>query len=107
MRSLIPCLTLVVAGCAATPEQAATWSNWDVCRLTMTSAQGRVAEHERQRRNLDCVPLYPAILARQQQESAATDQFIRSLQRPQAPPNTRTNCRTVHQGSGVYQTVCN
>ena len=105
MRALIPCLALL-AGCAATPERAAQWSNWDVCRLTMTSAQGRVAENERQRRGLDCAPLYPAIIANQAQKNAATQTYINSLQR-QRPAQQQQTCRTVHQGSGIYHTVCN
>lgn len=75
---LIPLALL--AGCAATPQQMAQQSNWDVCRFTMGGPHAQVAEYERQRRSLDCTPLYPAIAAQAQAQNAAVANFLRATQ---------------------------
>lgn len=98
-------VTLVLAGCAATPEQMAQQTNWDVCRFTMGGPHKHVAEYERQRRGLDCTPLYPAIAARLQAESAAIANFQRALQPPQQPIRPMTSCTSYRVGNTV-QTDC-
>lgn len=102
MRILATSLVgLLLAGCAATPEQMAQQSNWDVCRFTMGGPHSRVAEAERERRGLDCTPLYPAIAARMQADNAAVSNFLRATQ-----PRQNTNCTTMAMGGGVYTTNC-
>jgi hypothetical protein len=101
MRKLLPAIGLVLTACAATPEQMAQQSNWDVCRFTMGGPHSTVAEAERQRRGLDCAPLYPAIAARLQAENAAVGGLVRSTQAQPA-----ANCVMMAMGGGVYTTNC-
>lgn len=94
-------LTLVaLAGCAGSPDYVARQSNFDVCRLSMGGPHAAYADAEARNRGLDCRAYYGAILARQQQENAATQQYINSLRA--APPVT---CRSVRMGNTV-NTVC-
>lgn len=100
---MIPAALVALAGCAMTPEQLSARSNWDVCRLSMTPAQGRVAEQEAQRRGLDCRPYYGPIQAQQANENAAIQNYLRSTQ--PAPMPTPMNCRTVRIGNSL-ETQC-
>lgn len=101
---------VLLAGCAATPEQMAQRSNWDVCRFTMGGPHAKVAESEAQRRGLDCQPLYPAISAQLQNQNAATANFLRSIKPPPAAPRpaiaTQTSCRSYRVGDQI-RTDCN
>jgi hypothetical protein len=105
MRALLLIPALLVAGCAATPQQMAQQSNWDVCRFTMGGPHSQVAQHEAQRRGLDCTPLYPAIAAQMQAQNAATANFIRSINPPPAQFPRQTNCTSYRIGNTV-QTDC-
>jgi hypothetical protein len=97
----------LLAACAATPQQMAEQSNWDVCRYTMGGPHSRMAEAERQRRGLDCAPFYPAINAQLQRQNDAINQYRQSLQpAPMAPPPRPTSCRSYRVGNQV-QTDCN
>lgn len=93
-------LAVLLSGCAMTPEQMSSRTDWDVCRLSMTPVQGSVASSEAQRRGLDCRPLYPAILQRQALEDAAIQSYISST-RP--PPTVR--CTTT-SSFGIANTTC-
>lgn len=84
---------LVIAGCAATREQMAAQSNYDVCRFTMGGPHSQVAHFESQRRGLDCTQYYGAINARMQAESAATAQFINSID----PTAAATTTNQLHE----------
>lgn len=102
MKILLLLPGLVLAGCAATPEQMAQRSNWDVCRFTMGGPHSLVAQHEAQRRGLDCAPLYPAIAAKLQAENAATANLINALQRPSPPPRQPISCSSHRAGNSVH-----
>lgn len=103
MRSYV-LLAAVLAGCASSPEYVARQGNFDVCRLTMGGPHARNAEAEAHRRSLDCAPLYPAILGRQAQESATTQQFINNTRA--APIPLQRSCTSYRVGNTV-QTDCN
>jgi hypothetical protein len=96
-------LVLGLVGCAATPEQMAQQSNWDVCRFTMGGPHSAVADAERRSRGLDCSPLYPAIAAKIQAENAAMSNYLRSIQPP--PPPRSVHCNSYRIGNSV-QTDC-
>jgi hypothetical protein len=95
----------MLAGCAATPQQMAQQSNWDVCRFTMGGPHSQVAQNEASRRGLDCAPLYPAIAAKMQAENAAIANFQRSINPPPAPLPRQTNCTSYRVGNTI-QTDC-
>jgi hypothetical protein len=95
-----------LAGCAASPQQMAQRSDWDVCRFTMGGPSSSIAEQERQRRGLDCRPLYPAIAAHMQAQNAATANLIRSMTPPPpAQPAGPVSCTSYRVGNQV-QTDC-
>jgi hypothetical protein len=94
---------LVLGGCAATRQEMAQQSNWDVCRYTMGGPHSEVAEYERQRRSLDCTPYYPAIAAKLQAENAALANFLQATQPPPQP--APRNCTTTVYGN-TAQTRC-
>lgn len=96
----------VLAGCAATPQQMAQESNWNVCRFTMGGPHSQVAQQEAQRRGLDCTPLYPAIAAKLQAENAAVANFQRAINPPMQPFPRQTNCTSYRMGNTI-QTSCN
>jgi hypothetical protein len=102
---------LLLAGCAATPQQMAQQSNWDVCRFTMGGPHSQVAQNEASRRGLDCTPLYPAIAAQMQAQSAAIANFQRSIAPAPAPltftpiQRPQVNCTSYRLGNTV-QTDC-
>src|SRR6478752_2485867 len=77
---------LALTACASSPEYVARQGNFDVCRLTMGGPHAKAAETEAHNRGLDCQQLYPAISAKQAQENAATQQYLRTLQPPQIHP---------------------
>jgi hypothetical protein len=100
MRLLL--LPLLLAGCAVTPQEMASRSNWDVCRSTMGGPNAQLATQEAARRSLDCAPLYPAIAAQMQNQNAATANFINSLNRPAAPrPPMPVHCNSYRVGNQV------
>jgi hypothetical protein len=106
MRYLVT-LAAVLAGCAATPQQMAQQSNFDVCRFTMGGPHSAVAQNEAARRGLDCTPLYPAIAAQMQAQNAATANMLRALQPRPAPSFPQPiSCSSYRLGNRV-QTDCN
>ncbi len=106
MRLLAPA-ALLLAGCVTmAPQDMARQSNYDVCRFTMGGPHSQVAHDETRRRNLDCTPYYPAINARMQAQDAATQNYINSLNRQQAPMRPPVQCRSYRVGNAV-QTDCN
>lgn len=96
----------VLAGCAATPQQMAQQSNYDVCRFTMGGPHSAVAEAEARRRGLDCSSMYGSIAAQEQARNAATANFLRSINPPPRPMPAPLNCTSYRQGNTV-QTLCN
>lgn len=101
MRYLILAPALLV-GCAATPQQMASESSWNVCYHTLGGASAQVARDEVQRRGLDCTPMYPSLIAQKQREDAALSNLIRQLSVPRAAapvPAAPINCRTVYYGN--------
>jgi hypothetical protein len=105
-RPLAILLALLLAGCAAaTPEQMAAQSNFDVCRFTMGGPHAAVADAEARRRALDCQPYYPAIQQQQANQNAATQNFIRSMQQPAPVIQPTVNCTSYRIGNTV-QTRC-
>jgi hypothetical protein len=106
MRIALFAAVAALAGCAATPQQMAQQSNWDVCRFTMGGPHSQVAEYERQRRGLDCTPYYPSIAAKLQAENAAVANYLRATQPPPAAlPPQQVNCTSRNVG-GTVQTSC-
>jgi uncharacterized lipoprotein YajG len=105
MRLIVLAAAAVLAGCAATPQEMAQRSNWNVCRATMGGPNAGVAQNEAQRRNLDCAPLYPAISAQMQNQNAATAIFLQSLQQPAPALPRHTTCRSYRVGNQI-QTNC-
>lgn len=98
-----------MVGCAS-PEYVARQSNFDVCRLTMGGPHSAAAEAEARNRGLDCAPLYPAIQAKQANENAAINNYLRSMQQPLGvtplQTNPTVNCQSYRSGNTV-QTHCN
>lgn len=103
MKALL-LIPVLLAGCAATPQQMAQQSNWDVCRFTMGGPHSQVAHNEARRRGLDCVPMYPAIAAKLQAENEALANFQRTLNPPRAY-RPAVNCTSYRLGNTV-QTDC-
>lgn len=98
-------ILLALAGCAMTPQEMSTVSDWNVCSLSMTPVQGEVAFNEARRRGLDCRPYYPAIQAQQANENAALQNFLRATQPPPAPTPRTMHC-TSQQAGHTIQTAC-
>lgn len=103
MKTLL-LIPVLLAGCAATPQEMARQSNWDVCRFTMGGPHSQVAQNEAARRRLDCAPMYPAIAAKLQAENAAIANFQRTLNPPPVYRPT-VNCTSYRAGNTV-QTDC-
>jgi hypothetical protein len=119
MRAVVMTVSIALAGCASTmtAETALNESDWDICASTMGGKNSQVATVEAQRRSLDCRPMYPAILAKQQQEAEARFRMgaaMRALgQSYQAPmmvapaastPSFSMRCRSQQVG---VQTITN
>lgn len=108
MRGLLIISAAVLAGCATSPQQMAQETDWNVCRFTMGGPHSRVAESERQRRSLDCTPLYPAIAAQQANLNAATQNYLNATRPP--PPMSaprQMHCNSVRTSNNTVQTICN
>jgi hypothetical protein len=107
MRLAATFSALVLTGCAMTPQQMQSQSNWDVCRFTMGGPHAGVAEAEMRYRQLDCSPMYPAIAAQQQNMNQAAQNYLRSTQQPayQMQVPRQTSCTSYRIGNTV-QTDC-
>ena len=106
MKFLPVLAAVVLSGCAATPQEMAQQSNFDVCRFTMGGPHSQIAHNEMQRRKLDCAPYYPAIAAQQANQNAALQNFINATQKPAAaPPRPPVSCTSRRTGNTV-QTDC-
>lgn len=107
MKYPITIAAVLLAGCAASPQQMAQQSNFEVCRFTMGGPHSSVAQAEANRRGLDCREYYPAIQGQLQRENAAVGNALQMLNRPPPPaPVMPQSCRTVYKGNGIYDTVC-
>lgn len=102
---LVALSVLVLSGCAASPEQMAGQSNYDVCRFTTGGPHAAVADAEARRRGLDCQPFYPAIMQQKAAQNAATQSWIRSTQQPVYQMPQPVNCTSYRIGNTV-QTQC-
>jgi hypothetical protein len=96
----------LLAGCAS-QVPAGSVSNIDLCTYTLYgNAQDKVvSEQEAQRRGLDCAPLYPAIIARRQQQGQALQNAADYFNRPPAPAPRTTRCNSYQVGNTI-QTDC-
>jgi hypothetical protein len=105
MRVAIVLGALALAGCAGTPAEQV--SDFELCRYTMRSGNDAMtAQREARRRGLDCAPLYPAILAREQQRTNALNQAAQHFNRPPPPsPAHPVNCTSYRVGNTV-ETTC-
>mgnify|MGYP000128416873 CR=1 FL=1 len=102
MKAIVALSVFALAGCAGSPEYAASQSNWDVCRLTMGGPHARYAEAEAVRRGLDCRPYYGAIQGQMANQNAAVQGYLRSMQ---PTPQPTTNCTSYRAGNTI-QTDC-
>jgi hypothetical protein len=104
IAALLP--VLFVAGCANIPPESV--SDVRLCEYTLYGSNENqlVASREANRRGLDCNRYYLAIIARRQQQNAATAAAIQMLNasRPAHPPQP-VNCTTQVWGNQA-QTYC-
>jgi hypothetical protein len=103
------CFALLMAGCAVTPERAATMSNYELCEMYYgpfsSNATRSAVEAEALSRSIDCRPMRAEI-------ERAYDQAIGNLSRSMekagtemSPPQPVT-CRTYRLHDGSYSTYC-
>jgi hypothetical protein len=105
MRLAILTAAALLAGCAATPQQMAQQSNYDVCRFTMGGPHSAVADAEARRRGLDCASMYGAISAQEGARNAATANFLRSINPPPRQQSAPLNCTSYRMGNSI-ETSC-
>ena len=101
--------TIALAGCATSrpPEQV---SHWDLCEYTMNGGNNAmIAQREAARRNLDCAPYYPMILAKRRGDAQALQDAAKYFNRRAQPAPAivpPVSCRSYRVGNQV-QTDCN
>lgn len=105
MRLASPLLLAALIGCAATPEQMAQKSSWDVCRFTMGGPHARLAEAEAARRGLDCRPYYGAIQQQNANQNAAVQNYLNTINRPVQPLQKPQQCESRWVGNRL-ETFC-
>jgi hypothetical protein len=112
----LPLLVIVLAGCAATPEQARqalpSASNYEVCESAFLAGGevGRMAQQEAIRRGLRCREYEQAVFQARAKRAAAVDAIVQQQASQPAPvfqPTTRppVSCTSYRIGTNV-QTDC-
>lgn len=108
MRALLFIAVASLAGCAGRPP--AQVSDWDLCDYTMNGGNdAMVAQREASRRNLDCAPYYPMILAKRRGDAQALQDAAKYFNRRAQPApaiSPPVSCRSYRVGNQV-QTDCN
>lgn len=104
MKLLALSAVVLLSGCAVSPQEMARASDYEVCRMSMGNVNGPAAHQEASRRGVDCRSYYGAILAREQAQNDAVNNYLRSIQ-PQQQQQRRVYCRSVRVGNQV-NTVC-
>lgn len=111
MKVVLTVLVMTLAGCAATPEEARQrlpyLSEFQVCEGAILARPevAMLAQQEANRRGLDCSRYASAVMQQQQNQNAAVQNYIQSLNPPAQPFRPMVNCTSYRRGNNV-ETEC-
>jgi hypothetical protein len=105
-RHIVSVSVALLAGCAISPQQAATMSNFDLCDRAHSHLESgettRIASAEIRRRGVDCETYRAAIMAHRRGMTDSMEANLRG-----APSSAPLSCRTYRNSSdGTYSTTC-